>query len=208
VEPTLKTSFSSNLRSTQRSRFGGVFSVEIIESRPGILIFEATGPSVADTFAHEAGGHRWQRVPPTEKHGRVQTSTVTVAVLPEPTETQVQIRDSDLEIQMIRGSGAGGQKRNKTNNCVMLKHRPSGLTVRCETERSLTQNRASALALLRARLWEKENDRAVGQRTSQRRQQVGSGMRGDKRRTIRADGVVDHVTGQRWEFKQYSRGDW
>lgn len=77
-----------------------------------------------------------------------------------------------------------------------------------KTERSLTQNRASALALLRARLWEKENDLVVGQRTNQRRQQVGSGMRGDKRRTIRADGVVDHITGQRWEFKQYSRGDW
>lgn len=208
VEPTPKTSFSSSSRSTQRSRFGGVFSVEIIESRPGILIFEATGPKVGDTFANEAGGHRWQRVPPTEKHGRVQTSTVTVAVLPEPTEAQIQIRDSDLEIQMIRGSGAGGQKRNKTSNCVMLKHNPSGLTVRCETERSLTQNRASALALLRARLWEKENDLVVGQRTTQRRQQVGSGMRGDKRRTIRSDGVVDHVTGQRWEFKQYSRGDW
>lgn len=146
--------------------------------------------------------------PPTEKRGRVQTSTVTVAVLPEPTEAQVHIRDSDLEMQMVRGSGAGGQKRNKTSNCILLKHKPSGLTIRCESERSLTQNRASALALLRSRLWEKQNALVSSQRENQRRAQVGSGMRGDKRRTIRADGVIDHVTGKRWEFKQYSRGEW
>lgn len=191
-----------------RSQPGGVFNVEILESRPGILTFEATGPRVGETFANEAGGHRWQRIPPTEKRGRVQTSTVTVAVLPEPTEAQVHIRDSDLEMQMVRGSGAGGQKRNKTSNCILLKHKPSGLTIRCESERSLTQNRASALALLRSRLWERQNALVSSQRENQRRAQVGSGMRGDKRRTIRADGVIDHVTGKRWEFKQYSRGEW
>ena len=132
----------------------------------------------------------------------------TVAVMSEPTEAQVSIRESDLEMQMIRGSGAGGQKRNKTSNCVMLRHKPSGTTIRCESERSLTQNRASAISLLRARLWAKQNAALTGERDANRRRQVGSGMRGDKRRTIRADGVIDHVTGKRWEFKQYSRGDW
>ena len=208
VEPTPKTSFSNSSLFTQRSRFGGVFSVEILESRPGILVFEATGPDVSEVFANEPGGHRWQRVPPTEKQGRIQTSTITVAVLPEPTEAQVQIREADLDIQMIRGSGSGGQKRNKTSNCILLKHRPSGIMVRCESERSLTQNRTSAVALLRSRLWERQNALVTGQRENQHREQVGSGMRGDKRRTIRADGVHDHITNQRWEFKQYMHGNW
>lgn len=138
----------------------------------------------------------------------MQTSTVTVAVLPEPTEAQVHVREADLDCQMVRGSGAGGQKRNKTSNCIIMKHRPSGLMVRCETERSLTQNRASALALLRARLLERESSALAQERWQERRRQMGSGMRGDKRRTIRADGVHDHVTGRRWEYKAYLRGEW
>jgi peptide chain release factor 1 len=188
--------------------FGGVFSFEIIEQRSGIVIFEVSGPKVKEVFANEAGGHRWQRVPPTEKRGRVQTSTITVAVLPEPTEAQVHISESDIECQMIRGSGSGGQKRNKTSNCCLIKHKPSGLFVRCETERSLTQNKASAMALLRARLWEQQNNALIGARDSQRRQQVGSGMRGDKRRTIRLDGVHDHISGKSWEYKSYVKGEW
>lgn len=172
------------------------------------MVVQVTGQRAAGTFANEAGGHRWQRVPPTEKRGRVQTSTITVAVLSEPTEAQVQLRDADLDWQAVRGSGAGGQKRNKTSNAVILRHRPTGSMVRCESERSLTQNKASALAVLRARLWAEQQRTLSGQRAADRRQQIGCGARGDKRRTIRADGVVDHVTGQRWEYRAYCRGDW
>jgi peptide chain release factor 1 len=149
-------------------------------------------------------------VPPTEKRGRVQTSTVTVAVLAEPTSTQVRLDDRDLEWQTCRASGAGGQKVNKTESAVQLRHRPTGLTVRVETERSQHQNRATARALLGARLWDLHKRKAQGERDAQRREQVGAGQRGDKRRTIACQRgtVVDHVTGRNWPLRDYLRGAW
>ena len=110
----------------------------------------------------------------------------------------------------MRGSGAGGQARNKISNAVQVWHKPSGVTVRCEDGRSQHGNRASALALLRARIWEAKQSGMDAARAGERRSQVGSGMRGDKRRTIRTqDGVVnDHVTGKQWRYKEYERGDW
>jgi peptide chain release factor 1 len=169
-----------------------------------------TGRGAWETFKNEPGGHRWQRVPPNEKRGRVHTSTVTVAVLPEPTETQVVLRDEDLEFATCRGSGAGGQHRNKTESAVQLKHTPTGLMVRCESERSQSLNKETARQVLRARLWQLEQDRISGARASDRKRQVGSGMRGDKRRTIRTqdDVVNDHETGKQWRYKDYARGNW
>lgn len=161
-------------------------------------------------FRDEAGGHRWQRVPPNEKRGRVHSSTITVAVLPEPTEAEVRIDPRDLDIQTCRSSGSGGQKVNKTESAVVVTHRPTGLMVRCETERSQHQNKATALALLRTRIRQAEQQRLAGARADDRRRQVGSGMRGDKRRTVRCqDGnVVDHVTGRTWRYRDYERGEW
>lgn len=149
-------------------------------------------------------------MPPNEKRGRVQTSTVTVAVLAEPTEVQVRLDDRDLEILTCRSSGAGGQNVNKTETAVQVRHIPTGLMVRCENERSQKQNRETALALLRARLWEAEQNKVNAARAHNRRIQLGSGMRGDKRRTIRVqDGQVnDHITGRVWQLKPYLRGDW
>lgn len=192
------------------SRSGGVFDLEILDERAGQVIVRATGKRARETFADEAGGHRWQRVPPNEKRGRVQTSTVTVAVLPEPTPAEVRVDDRDLEWSRCRGSGAGGQNRNKTETAAIVVHKPSGLTVRCETERSLLQNQNNALALLRARLYERARKGLKDARDDERKRQLGSGMRGDKRRTIRCqDGsVVDHVTGRAWSFRDYARGDW
>jgi len=168
------------------------------------------GARAEPLFRDEAGGHRWQRVPPNEKRDRVHTSTITVAVLPEPTEVEVRVAERDLEWSTCYGTGPGGQKRNKTESTVLLTHRPSGLQVRCETSRSQLQNRVAALGLLRARLWALEAARVGEARAAERRGQVGSGMRGDKRRTVRAqDGtVVDHVTGRRWELRGYLRGQW
>jgi len=161
-------------------------------------------------FRDEPGGHRWQRVPPTEKRGRVHTSTITIAVLPEATEAEVHLDPRDLSIDFCRGSGAGGQKRNKTESTAIVTHLPTGLVVRCETERSQYQNRTTALALLRARLWAAAEAERTGGIAAARRGQVGSGMRGDKRRTIRCqDGTVtDHPTGRRWTYRAYTRGEW
>lgn len=189
---------------------GGDFDFELVENITGFVSFIAKGRGVEEFFADEAGGHRWQRIPPNEKRGRVHTSTVTVAVLPEPTQFELKIDPNDLDWSTCRGSGAGGQYRNMTESAVQVFHKSTGLMVRCESERSQHQNRASALALLRARLWQKEQEKQNGQRASNRKTQIGSGMRGDKRRTIRCqDGIVnDHITGQQWSFKEYERGNW
>ena len=182
----------------------------MIEERAGFAALRVSGKQARDLFEEEAGGHRWQRVSPTEKRGRVHTSTITVAVMSEPTETQVRIDDRDLDWKTCRGSGAGGQNRNKRDTAVQLTHKPTGLSVRYEAERTQDRNKSGALALLRARIWDRENTKNQTNRSAARKSQIGSGMRGDKRRTIRVrdDSVVDHETGRSWSFKNYSRGIW
>src|SRR5579885_2588838 len=110
-----------------------------------MTVLQIDGQGAWSAFAHEPGGHRFQRIPPNEKRGRVHTSTVTVAVLPELTDTQVPINDKDLEWSYCRGSGKGGQHRNVTDSAVQLHHKPTGIRVRCESERSQPQNRRTAL---------------------------------------------------------------
>lgn len=180
----------------------------MVEVRPGFISFRVFGKGAARAFRCEAGGHRWQRVPPTEKRGRTQTSTVTVAVLEEPEESEVEISKSDLEEKFVRGSGAGGQHRNKTDTAVQLKHKPSGILVRVDGGRSQYNNRMTAIAVLRAKLKAKKDDAGDASVDRRRKDQVGSGMRGDKRRTIavQRDDVVDHVTGKSISFKDYQRG--
>lgn len=169
-----------------------------------------SGEGAYAAFQHEAGGHRWQRVPPSEKRGRVHTSTVAVAVLGEPEAARVELPEKDLLYRATRGSGPGGQHRNKTSTAIQLTHLPTGLMVRVDGGRSQHQNRALALELLRARLFDGQRRTAAAAREAERRGQLGSGERGDKRRTIRCqDGVVvDHVLGQRWSLRQYLRGEW
>lgn len=169
-----------------------------------------SGKGAEATFADEPGGHRWQRVPPTEKRGRVHTSTVTVAVLAEPEETQIVLAERDLDIAFCRGSGNGGQHKQKTDSACIVTHLPTGTQVRCESGRSQHDNKATAVAVLRARLWQVAQQARVGDRAEQRRRQIGSGMRGDKRRTIRTqdDVVTDHVTGRQWRYRDYERGNW
>lgn len=188
----------------------GVFDAAIVSDRPGVVILQVTGPGAEQVFKDEAGGHRWQRIPPNEKRGRVHTSTVTVAVLREPSQSEVVVRDCDVEWQAIRGSGAGGQNRNKVSSAVQLWHKATGIMVRCEAERSQFQNRNTAMALLRARLLEIKESAAQGNEAASRRAQLGCGARGDKRRTVREqdDQVNDHITGRRWRLKDYLRGDW
>lgn len=168
-----------------------------------------SGSGAKSAFRNEAGGHRWQRVPPNEKRGRVHTSTVTVAVLTVPTATDVHIPDRDLDWKTCRGSGAGGQHRNKTDSAVQLTHLPTGIMVRCESERSQYQNRQTALDLLRSRLASAEREAASDARNGDRRQQIGCGARGDKRRTLalQRDQVHDHVTDRRATAARYLRGE-
>jgi peptide chain release factor 1 len=189
---------------------GGVFDVALVEERSGFSSLVISGRGAAALFAGEPGGHRWQRVPETERRGRVHTSTVTVAVLSEATHGDVVLREDDVDIETMRGSGAGGQHRNKTDSAVRAHHRPTGIEVRCESERSQHRNRELAMRVLAARVADAARTVVQGDRAADRRRQVGSGMRGDKRRTIRVqDGhVTDHVDGRTWRFKSYERGDW
>jgi peptide chain release factor 1 len=182
----------------------------VLEERPGFIVFRANGSDAARVFQHEPGGHRWQRVPPNEKRGRVHTSTVTVAVLQEPEDSSLVIPPSELEWRTSRGSGPGGQHRNKTESAVVLTHLPSGLTVRCESERSQHRNRDTALRVLRARLLQARQEGSARAANAERRSQVGSGQRGDKVRTIRCqDGLVtDHRLGRKLALEAYLRGDW
>ena len=181
---------------------------EILEQRPNILTFRVKGNGAVRAFHNEGGGMRWQRVPPTERKGRVHTSTVTVAVLREPTQAEVRIDPRDLDYKTCRGSGAGGQHRNTTDSAVQLTHKPSGIMVRVESERSQHQNKESALSLLRARLLEQAQARTEGNRNAKRRKQVGGGSRGDKRRThqVQNGQVTDHVTGKRMPLRKYLKG--
>ncbi len=173
-------------------------------------MFRATGHGAAELFAGEAGGHRWQRVPPTERRGRVQSSTITVAVLPEPEANELTIDPRDLEWSACRASGSGGQHLQKTDSAVQLRHAPTGLIVKAQGTRSQHENRAVALETLRARLAARARAASQRERAESRRAQVGSGMRGDKRRTIRVadDSVVDHETGRTWRYRDYTRGEW
>jgi len=169
-----------------------------------------SGKGAKAAFAQESGGHRFQRVPPNDKRGRVQTSTVTVAVLEEPKEHDLRIDPKDIEWQTCRGSGAGGQHRNVTETAVQMTHLPTGIRVRVENERSQSMNRETAMRVLRARIFESRQKAATEERANSRRSQVGSGMRGDKIRTIRAqDGqVTDHRSNHQIRYKDYIRGIW
>lgn len=140
----------------------------------------------------------------------MQTSTITVAVLAEPRHIDLTIRPEDVDVETMRGSGAGGQHRNKTDSAVRARHRPTGIEVRCEAERSQHLNRELALKVLAARVANRDQTAADDARADDRRRQIGAGMRGEKRRTIRVqdDHVTDHVDGRTWRFKAYARGDW
>ena len=198
----------SSTAPTRSSWLWSGFDHTVIEARPGFLLMRVRGAGAAAAFSREAGGHRFQRVPPNEKRGRVHTSTVTVAVMPEVHEAGVHLDPDDLVETFTIGSGNGGQARQRNATCVVLRHRPSGISVRVDGGRSQYLNRRTALALLRTRLQDARDAKADRARNDARRSQVGSGMRGDKRRTIalQRDRVTDHVTGKTMRAKAYLAG--
>ncbi|MBE6725477.1 MAG: peptide chain release factor 1 [Ruminococcaceae bacterium] len=179
--------FKTELLSSNETELGGFREIT----------FMVTGSGAYSRFKYESGVHRVQRVPVTESSGRIQTSTATVAVLPEAEDVEVEIDPNDLEIETIKSSGAGGQHVNKTESAIRLLHKPTGIVVECQDERSQFKNRDKAMKILRSRLFDLKSREQNDKIASERRSQVGTGDRSERIRTynFRESRVTDHRIG-------------
>jgi len=172
------------------------FTVEQLDER----VAKISGRNAFGTFKFEAGVHRVQRIPTTEKRGRIHTSTATVSVLPELEDIDLHINPEDIEFEAYRSGGHGGQNVNKVSTAVRLTHKPTGIIVTCQTQRFQAQNREIAMEMIRAKLWEMELEKQHREISSLRATQVGRGMRAEKIRTYNfpQDRLTDHRLNKSW----------
>ena len=163
-------------------------------------VIKVSGDNAFGLLKYEAGVHRVQRTPTTEKRGRIHTSTATVSILPELDDIDLHINPDDIEFEAFRSGGHGGQNVNKVSTAVRLRHKPTGIVVTCQTERFQAQNREIAMELLRAKLWEIELEKRQDQLSSLKSTQVGRGMRAEKIRTYNfpQDRMTDHRIQKSW----------
>lgn len=192
------------------------WKVEILNENPtGLggykeISFMITGKGAYSRLKFESGVHRVQRVPETETNGRIHTSTVTVAVLPELEDVDIEINPTDLKVDTYRSSGAGGQHVNKTESAIRITHIPTGIVVACQEERSQIQNRERAMTMLRAKLFEKQEEERMKKQANDRKMQVGTGDRSEKIRTYNypQGRITDHrINFSMFQMDNFMNGD-
>jgi peptide chain release factor 1 len=192
----------------RRRASGGRFSCEIVSDSEGEIILDIKGDGAIKLFEHEAGGHRWQRVPPTEQNGRRHSSTFTVAVLIDG-QKQTSFDESEIEFEATVGHGPGGQHRNKTASAIRATHKPTGVTAFIQTERSQQANKRKAVEIIRQRVLSSANGELHTKENVVRKTQIGSGERSDKIRTVQEqnDRVIDHRTNKKCNVATYLKGE-
>ena len=192
----------------QRLVSGGVFSCSVLSSSDGDMVLGIDGPGAFELFQNEAGGHRWQRVPPTEQNGRRHSSTFTVAVL-GGSGPNIEFDENDVIFEATVGHGPGGQHRNRTASAIRATHKPSGITAFIQSERSQFANKARALEVVKSRVLEVLSGDAHGKVNVVRKDQIGSGERSDKIRTVQEqnDRVIDHRSGKQISVAAYRKGE-
>jgi peptide chain release factor 1 len=164
------------------------------------IVAEIKGENAYDNLKYESGVHRVQRIPVTEKNGRIHTSTASVAVLPKVEAVEVQINPNDIDFDTFRSSGPGGQNVNKVETAVRLTHRPTGIVVECQVERSQARNREKAMEILRAKIYQGRQEKQQQKMAQERREQIGTAMRAEKIRTYNypQNRITDHRINKSW----------
>ena len=197
---SVKERFKTELVSVNETELGGYKEIT----------FNVIGEGAYSRFKFECGVHRVQRIPVTESNGRIQTSTVTVAVLPEAEDVEVEVNPADIKIESCKSSGAGGQHINKTESAVRLTHKPTGIVIECDQERSQLQNKEKAMRILYTKLYDMKQKEQTDAIASERKSQVGSGDRSEKIRTYNypQSRITDHrINKTVYTFDSFLNGD-